>query len=538
MYINKVPKKTKKKTYMSYLLRESYREEGKVKHRTIANLSRMPKTLIDQIEQLLHGAKPVNFDEKETILQEQGKAYGALKVIFEIAKRLGIEKALGNGRNGILGMIMIAGIIIARRKSKYYLSNHWAKDEAIEEVLGFRKYFKEDDMYESMRWLSCEQMRIEKELWGKHRAEARKVESPLFLYDITSSYVEGEHNELAEYGYNRDKKQGKKQIVIGLMTDDAGDPISVEVFKGATRDNATVAAQLKKVKEEFGIKKVVFVGDKGMLKSKQIEEITGEKWYYITTITKMQIKKLMREDVFQYELFDDTLCEIEQRGEEGTRYILRKNPFRAQEIKTDLESKIRWLKTKIDKQNDYLVQHPRAKAEIALKNMKAFQTQRKLEKFIKIEISESKIVCERNAEQIEEYLKLGGCYVMKTNVPRDILDKQTVHDRYKALAKIENDFRTLKTEFLQIRPIFVRKEEQVRGHVFVCVLALKIMHYLEQTLKPLNLPPAAVIETLDKIQYRKITLFNKSFVKSLPSIYNKMQTKILKLLNIRFPVTL
>ena len=536
MYIAKIPKKTKNKIHMSYLLRESYREKGKVKQRTIANISRLPQEMIEQIGQLLKGGRVVNFEDESFLKQKQGKAYGAIKVVYEIAKRLGIEKAFGKGRKGLLALIMIAGIIISRRKSKNYIAQHWSKDEALKEVFALKRYFNEDDMYETLKWLSQEQGRIEKELWGRRKIEAKG--KPLFLYDITSSYVEGEKNELAEYGYNRDKKQGKKQIVIGMITAETGEPISVEVFKGSVHDNATVAEQLKKMKEEFGIKEVVFVGDKGMLKSEQIEKITGEKWHYITTITKPQIKKLMSDGVFQYELFDEELCEIEEGGAEGVRYILRKNPYRAQEIKTELEKKIGWFTKKIEKQNKYLAEHPRAKAEIALKNLKDLQKQRKLEKLIKIEEVEGKIKWTRKEEEIEEYLKLGGCYVMKTNVPQEMLNKEEVHEKYKALAKIESDFRTLKTGFLEVRPIFVRKEEQVRGHVFACMLALKITHYMEQVLKPLNLPVAAIIETLDKIQYREITLFDKSTVKSLPNTYNKRQTQILKLLDIHLPVSL
>ena len=535
MYINKIPKKTKNKTHMSYLIRESCREDGKVKHRTIANLSRLPLELIEQIGQLLKGAKAVNFDDGTILKQKQGKAYGALKAVYEVANKLGITKALGKGREGIIGLIMIAGIIISRRKSKNYLSRYWAKDEAIKEVLGFDKYYNEDDMYKALKWISKEQGRIEKELWAEKSAAKAEKNKSLFLYDITSSYVEGEKNELAEYGYNRDKKQGKKQIVIGLMTDGEGDPISVEVFNGATRDNTTVAAQLKKAKEEFGIKEVIFVGDKGMLKSEQIEEITGEKWYYITTITKPQIQKLIKEDVLQYELFDEKLCEVEENEE---RYILRKNPFRAEEIKKNLEAKIEWFISKTDKRNEYLAGHPRATTEVALKNLKVLQKQRNLEKFIEIEMDTREIIWKRDEEHIEEYLKLGGCYVIKKNVSKDMIDKERVHKRYKALEKVENDFKILKTGFLEVRPIFVRKEAHIRGHVFACMLALKIVHYMEETLKPLNLPISAIIDTLDKIQYREIKVLDKATVKSLPTAYSERQTQILNLLKIRFPVTL
>ncbi|MDI6736857.1 MAG: transposase, partial [bacterium] len=203
----------------------------------------------------------------------------------------------------------------------------------------------------------------------------------IFLYDVTSSYVEGEQNELAEYGLNRDEIKGKKQIIIGLVTDVQGEPLSVEVFPGNTNDHKTVVNQLEKIKKVYGTERVVFVGDRGMIKSKQIKEITDapNHWNYITAITKSQIEKMLKEDVLQLGLFDESLCEVEN---EGIRYILRKNPWRAKEIKINLEKRIAFIEKKVVERNKYLSEHPKAKSATACRYLEGEIRRRNLDKVL------------------------------------------------------------------------------------------------------------------------------------------------------------
>ncbi len=531
MYIQKVNKKVKNKIYKTILIMKSIRSGKKVIHETVANITKWPGLVINAIEFALKGG--VNkLEEIKEIRQVQGKAYGAIKVIIEIAKIIGLTTILGNSKRALLTLIMIAGQIIGRH-SRWYVANFWAKEQSINEVFGKTIKFDEDDLYDTLKWLSENQKKIEQKLWHKKIKNAGEVNAKeIFLYDVTSSYVEGEQNELAEYGHNRDEIKGKKQIVIGLMTDKSGDPLTVEVFHGNTNDHKTVVSQLEKIKKNYGAERVVFIGDRGMINSEQIKEITKEpqKWNYITAITKAQIEKMIKENVLQLGLFDNTLCEIEYND---IRYIMRKNPISAGEIEFNLNKRILFIEKKIGERNKYLAEHKRAKKESAIKKLNKEIKNRKLEKMISLNENCKVITLKINEEEKKEYLKLAGCYVIKTDVPTAFMDKETIHTRYKDLSKVEQAFETLKSGLLEIHPINVRKEASVRGHVFVCMLALKITHYIEQKLKTLSFPLKYIIETLDKIQYRELH-FQNNIIKSLPDVLTEDQSSILKNLNIQF----
>jgi len=529
MFLHKTVKKVGNKIYNSYLIQESYRENGKVKHRTIANLSKLPLEIINEIAKLLKEGIVINkLSDIKELKQKQGKNYGALKVIYEIAKELNITNVLGISNKGLLALIIIAGIIIIH-KSKYHISNFWAKEQAISEVLNFTNKFNEDDLYETLGWLSENQNEIENKLYKY----SKNRENTMFMYDITSSYVYGNKMDLTDWGYNRDKKNGTKQIVIGLLTDKNGDPVSVEVFKGNTLDYKTVENQLKKIKERFNVKEIVFIGDRGMIKSEQIEKIEENKWKYITAITKSQIEKLVNEKVIDMSLFDEKLCEIEYKN---NRYIFRKNPVREKEILENFKEKEKFIKVKLEKANDYLRKHKKAKVETKIKELRKIIENRKIIGY-EVENNNNELILIRKQEIINEYFKLAGCYCLKTNVSAEELDKEKVHEKYKDLFKVEQAFETLKTGLLNVRPIFLRKEAHIRGHVFACFLALKITKYIENKCKSLNLPLSHIIKTLDNIQYIENILNGKSF-KTIPQELNDDQSNILKSLNIKLPTHL
>jgi len=363
MFIQRIHKKTKTKTYTSVVLMENYREGKKVKHRIISNLSKWPETLVSGLEKLLKGEKVTTVADLELSV---GKSFGAILTVSKLAKRLGIKQALGNSRQADLALFQIAGRIISQG-SRNYLANEWVKGQAVEKVFKLNN-FTEDSLYDNLDWLSENQQRIERKLY-KYRNNGAPIKE-LFLYDVTSSYLEGDKNELAAYGYNRDKKKGKKQIVIGLLTDSDGYPISVEVFDGNTTDTKTVSSQLSKLKDNFGVERVVFVGDKGMVKSSQIDEITSDeyKWHYLTTITKQQIKTLLAKNIIQLELFDKEIVEV-QEAEDDTRYILRRNPVRAEELKKSRDSKIEYIIELVNQKNLYLTEHPKARTEVAYRKI-------------------------------------------------------------------------------------------------------------------------------------------------------------------------
>ena len=228
--------------------------------------------------------------------------------------------------------------------------------------------FDEDTLYENLDWLAEAQAAVEDRLFAQ-RTKTKPIN--LFLYDVTSSYLEGTQNALAAFGYNRDGKKGKRQIVIGLLCDEDGHPVSIEVFPGNTQDPHTFAAQLAKVKARFGVTAITFVGDRGMIKGQQIEDLAQYGFHYITAITKPQIEKLLRQGTFQMDLFDQELAEV--LADEGLRYVLRRNPVRAQEVRETRHAKLAKLQAQVTKQTQYLQEHPRANAQGVLQSSRPAQ---------------------------------------------------------------------------------------------------------------------------------------------------------------------
>ncbi len=527
MFIQRIHKKTKTKTYTSVVLMENYREGKKVKHRIISNLSKWPEDLVAGLEKSLKGEKIKTVADLEL---SAGKSFGAILTVSKLAKRLGIKQALGNSRQADLALFQIAGRIISQG-SRNYLANEWVKGQAVEKVFKLNN-FTEDSLYDNLDWLSENQQRIERKLY-KYRNNGKPIKE-LFLYDVTSSYLEGDKNELAAYGYNRDKKKGKKQIVIGLLTDSDGYPISVEVFEGNTTDTKTVSSQLSKLKDNFGVERVVFVGDKGMVKSSQIDEITSDeyKWHYLTTITKQQIKTLLAKNIIQLELFDKEIVEV-QEAEDDTRYILRRNPVRAEELKKSRDSKIEYIIELVNQKNLYLTEHPKARTEVAYRKIEEKISALKLKTIINTKVEQRTITIETDETNQSKEEELDGCYVVKTDVPKESLDARKAHDRYKDLAKVEFAFRTMKTTLEKIRPIFVRKEKRTRGHVFVAMLAYLIVKYLTDKLTQLNLTRQFVIESLDKIHYieyqyekKTITIVPKNLLPHQKQIIDQLEIKL------------
>ncbi|MBI5219983.1 MAG: IS1634 family transposase [Bacteroidia bacterium] len=512
------------KVSTSLYLAESYRDKGKVKHRLFTNITNWPEELITQLRLVLKGGK---VKSKEELAHKQGKAIGAIYVIQEICKSLCICKSLGNDRQGKLALLQIIGRIITQG-SRLYIANEWSQEQAIEELLGISNY-NEDTLYTNLDWLSDHQSEIEKALYKTRKPG--KSGGTIFLYDVSSSYLEGTQNEYAEYGYNRDGKKGKKQIVYGLLCDEKGYPVSIEIFKGNTNDQHTVQNQLLKLRDDFGVEKVVFVCDKGMIKSLQIESIQELQWYYLTSITKPQIKTLMTKEVIQLSMFDDKLNEIEY---EGLRYILRRNPYRAEEIGNNREERIQLVLKKISLQNTYLKDHLKASPEVSLKKINGEIKRRKLTEIIIATSSERTIHYSIDPSKEEEQSLLDGCYVMKTNVLQSDETKEILHDRYKDLALVETSFRTLKTGFEEVRPVYVRKEERTNGHVFVCMLSYMVLKHIWDKCRDAGYTLKYIIETLDKIQFVQYK-FEGKIMKVLPEELSETQNEILRLLKIKLP---
>ena len=478
------------KIYQSIYLRESYRDGDRVRKRDIANLTHCDPKEIAAIELALHfkGNLAIlgSLDQIELC---QGPSIGAVWTVHETARRLGIPKALGSGFAGQLALWQVLARVLEQgsRLSAVRL----AQVHAACDVIGIRRGFDENDLYANLTWLSDHQQAIEDRLFAARRRQ-RKPE--LFLYDVTSSYLEGEENAYGAYGYNRDGKKGKKQIVIGLLCDEQGEPVSTEVFRGNTQDTQTFAAQVKKASERFGCERVTFVGDRGMIKSGQVEELSQVGFHYITAITKPQIETLLAGRLLQMELFAAEVCEIQQ---EGVRYVLRRNPLRAEQLaasRADKQARVERLR---QERSQYLAEHPRAKVSTAEKALRAKAAQLKVEAWLEVGTEGRTLKLTVNQPALEESSRLDGCYVIKTDLPESTASKQVVHDRYKDLAEVEQAFRTCKTAHLETRPIYVRTAEHTRGHVLVVMLAYLIRRELSRAWSSLDV---TVEEGLHQLQ--------------------------------------
>lgn len=485
MYVDTATYVRSGKKHKRYLLRESYREEGKVKKRTIASLCSLSEEEIKAIKLALkHKSDLSNLTNLQSIESSQGKSFGAILLIQKIAQDLGITKALGSSKEGKLALWQIMGRILfqgSRLRLVRALDVH-----AAQELLSMGEVTAKK-LYNNLSWIENKQNDIEQKL-----QDNRDIKTNLYLYDVTSSYLEGDCNELAEYGYNRDKKRGKKQIVIGLLTDSNGYPVAVRIFKGNTSDSKTVSDQIKLLQDEFGVKKLTLVGDRAMFNKDQIDNLP-EDFSYITAIGKQQIKKLIKEDTIQLSLFDQNLQEVET---EDKRYILRCNTVRKQEISNTRNEKIDSIKSLIKDKNKYLSTHNKANPEIALRDIKARAVKLVVDKFINFTIDDRVINYSIEMDSLNEAEELDGCYCLITNIASSEADKDTIHARYKDLAMVESAFRTMKQSHLEIRPVFVRREDRTKAHVFVTMLSYMIERKLSEYWKDLQITTVEGIDAL------------------------------------------
>jgi hypothetical protein len=399
------------------------------------------------------------------------------------------------------------------------------------DVLGLRRGFDENDLYTNLTWLSQHQEGIEKRLFAKRRGQSRPE---LFLYDVTSSYLEGEDNAYGAYGYDRDGKKGKKQIVIGLLCDEQGAPVSTEVFRGNTQDAKTFAAQLQKASERFGCQRVTFVGDRGMIKSGQVEDLSQAGFHYITAITKPQIETLIQARLIQMELFAAEVCEVER---EGVRYVLRRNPLRAEQLaasRTDKQARVEQLR---QERNRYLDQHPRARVATAEKALRAKIAQLKIHAWLQVEAEGRSLKLTVNQPALEEVSRLDGCYVIKTDLPKSVASQQIIHDRYKDLAQVEQAFRTCKTAHLEMRPIHVRTAEHTRGHVLVVMLAYLIRRELSRAWTSLDVTVEEGLHQLQTLCATEMKVEGGGSCLRIPTP-GRAATALLEALKIRLPKAL
>jgi len=481
MHVDKrIIKLAKGKTYTQYLLRTSKREGKKTIKTTHLDITKFGKQTCEAIKFALankdkldklgidkNNLKAISNDIQLT----QALPIGDVWFLYQLATKLGITKALGNSAEGRLALWQVIARTINQgsRLSAVRLAKNREIDFLQIENLS------ENDLYNNLDWLDVNQERIEKALYKKRYGNKP---CKLFLYDVTSSYFEGIKNEFASFGYNRDEKHGKMQIVIGLLCAEDGTPIAIEVFEGKTNDTKTFHSQIRKVADRFKAVQVVFVGDRGMIKSIQQKELTDENFRFITAITKPQIETLIKQKIVQFELFDEQVNEVVL--EDGTRYILKRNPVRAATIVVAREAKLQSLKDYITEKNKYLSSRPKSVPVKALQHVHSKAKKLKIDDWVKceIDVSSREIKLQTDELKLQELSLLDGCYCLKTNVSIDDMNKESIHARYKDLSMVEDAFRTCKTGHLELRPIYVRKKSRTRGHVFVVMLSYLLVREL------------------------------------------------------------
>jgi transposase len=513
--------------YPRHLIRQSYRENGKVKHRTIANISHCSDEEVEAIRLALRHKSDLAglISAKTDITLHQGLSVGSVLLLSQMAKKTGIEKALGKSRDGKLALWQIIARVIdqgSRLSAVRLATAHAACD-----ILDLEK-FDEEDLYKNLDWICDNQERTERLIFKALPAEEK---SDLYLYDVTSSYLEGQKNELGAFGYNRDKKKGKKQIVIGLLCDQRGNPLSTEVFRGNTQDTATFASQVKKVANQFGGGDVVFVGDRGMIKSKQIEDIRKNGFRFITAITKPQIESLVNQGTIRMELFDDELAEIESE-EDGFRYIIRRNPVRAQELHKIRADKQQSVINEIKKYNQYLSEHPRSKVETALRKVNARCEKLGISRWLNVFALNREIVINIDTDILSDVSEPDGCYVLKTDLRK--VSKEIIHDRYKDLSLVEWAFRSCKTVELEMRPVNVRLEKHTKAHAFVVMLAYRIVKELHEAWKAADMTAKEGIRALSSLCATEVMIKGKPAYSTVPKPRDDIR-KLFDLAKVRVP---
>jgi transposase len=512
MFIDSCTYTVNGRTYTRHLLRESFRDGSKVRHRTLANLSHAS---VDEIQAMKLALKHKRDLQQlgsinEYIHVQQGLSVGAVMTLWQVAKRLGVVQALGNSQNGKQALWQVLARVIdqgSRLSAVRLATSHAACD-----VLSLEA-FDEDDLYKNLDWLAENQDRIEDKLF---RSRYGSQKPDLYLYDVTSSYLEGVCNALAAFGYCRDGKKGKMQVVYGLLCDFQGVPVSIQAFAGNTADTKTFGQQVHKVTERFGGGSVTMVGDRGMIKGPQIKQLQAEKdheFHYITAITKSQIESLLKKHVIQMELFDETVSEV--IAKDDVRYVLRRNPTRAAEMAATRESKLATLQKLVDEQNKYLAEHPRASLSVAQRKVE--QKSKKLRlPAVDVKVDHRTLSLSKDQEQWNEVAKLDGCYCVKTDLPQKQVSKEIVHQRYKDLSQVEWAFRTSKTVSLEARPIYVRLESRTRGHLFVVMLAYLLVQELANCWRELDITVEEGIHELTTLCTTQVSVKGNPLLHNVP----------------------
>lgn len=478
MYIDRVPNRNSRPTI---LLREGWREHGKVHKRTVANISRWPEEKIDSLDRVLKGERLVN--PKETFLIERSLPHGHVEAILGTIRAIGLDKLISakRCRQRDLTLAMIAERLICP-SSKLATTRLWhtstlAQELAVEDAT-------EDDLYQALDWILERQPRIEKKLAAKHLTDGSLV-----LYDVTSAHYEGHTCPLVRYGHARGGKKGCPIVVFGLLTDQEGNPVSVDVYAGNTADPTTVPDQVEKLRRRFSLARVVLVGDRGMLTEPRIssfKEHPGLGW--ISALRSGAIRKLVDQGALQMSLFDQqSLAEIRSPLFPGERLVACFNPLLANERRRKREALLAATQKDLDKivrDVKRRTRTPLDKAAIGKKVGKVLN-RHKMGKHFSLKIDDGLLSYEKKDGAIDRESSLDGIYVIRTSESKERMSPEDAVRNYKNLAQVERAFRSIKGLDILVRPIFHRTENHVRAHIFLCMLAYYVEHHMRALLRPL-----------------------------------------------------
>lgn len=484
MYIEHIPNRN---SPPAVLLRESYREFGKVKKRTLANLSKLPETTIEQVRILLRGGQVIE-NAQEHFQVIRSLPHGHVAAVLGSIFKLGLDRIIDTEKSRQLALVlaMIVSRIIAPGSK---LANARGIDcttalTSLGEQLNIQDA-DEDELYGAMDWLSEQQQGIEEALAKRHLQNGTLV-----LYDVTSTYFEGRCCPLARLGHSRDGKKDKLQIVIGLLCAPDGCPVAVEVFEGNTADPNTVKSQLIKVQQRFGIQRVVLVGDRGMITDARIREdlILTEGVDWITALRAPQIAALVESGHLQLSLFDTRdMAEISHPDYAGERLVVCRNPYLAYQRTRKREELLKATEKYLDKIVKATLRERRplkGADKIGIRVGKVLG-KFKVAKHFLIQIESDGFSYQRNEQRIAREVALDGIYVIRTSVGKHIMDAEQAVKAYKSLSSVEQAFRSIKSVDLKVRPIYHRLARRVKAHVFLCMLAYYVEWHMRQVLAPI-----------------------------------------------------
>lgn len=476
MHIDIVPNR---KSPPAVLVRESYRENGKVKKRTRGNLTGLPMEQVEMIRRVLRGEHLAPVDDLFEVIRSQH--HGHVKAVRLTMERLGLDALLGSrpSRERSLVLGMLAARVLDPR-SKLATARTLAVT-TIPEVFGVGGA-TEDDLYEALDWLLARQESIEKKLAARHLRAGGVV-----LYDLTSSYFEGTKCPLAKLGHNRDGKKGKLQVNFGLLTDQRGCPVAVSVMAGNTGDPKTLLPQVTKVREKFGIKQMVLVGDRGMITQAQVDvlrETGGIDW--VTALRTGAIRTLVDSGSLQLDLFDQrNLCEISHPDYPGERLVACRNEALARRRAEKRQSLLKATCAELDKVRERIGQ-PRLRDAGAIGvRVGRIVNKYKVAKHIKYSITDTAFEFSIDEDKVAQEAALDGIYVVRSSLTAPDTEADETVRIYKSLSNVERAFRSIKTVVLEVRPIHHWTEKRVRAHIFLCVLAYYIQWHMAEAWRPL-----------------------------------------------------